>query len=464
MVSGFVVSSGGNAVISRGKSVSLTSHPRSRYVSGRPKRVVTTATAFPSDRQPIPSDGDASERRTPLVRGVAKVVVTLAVAALSILALNRGLTRLLAASGGPSPKTRAAVNLLAIGFAFSTWWIRALGGRTVQKEEGLVLEGSNLKGRLERKMVALPFADEKFWDFKSFPKNHRLFGRTFTTKDIVVLSVFVFLHLVSLLAPFTATPAAVASFFALHIITGMVGITFSFHRQLTHRSFTTPKFIEYLAAWIGCLTLQGDPIEWVSAHRHHHHSCDTEVDPHSPYDGFFWSHMGWMWDERNTPVLQDTSNCPDLWRQPYYRFLRKTYPLHPAAFAGLMYAVGGLPFIVWGVALRTVSMWHTTWLVNSAAHVWGFQSWKTGDISMNNWWVGLLAFGEGWHNNHHAFEDSARHGLEWWQIDVTWYLIWTLQKLGLASKVRLPSEKKMASLAMDKDNITPVSALPRPAI
>jgi fatty-acid desaturase len=145
--------------------------------------------------------------------------------------------------------------------------------------------------------------------------------------------------------------------------------------------------------------------------------------------------------------VHNRGNASDLEAQWYYRWLRDTYPWHVVAqFLGL-YLLGGFPAVVWGGALRMVWVYHVTWFVNSASHVWGSQAYDTGDLSRNNWWVGILAWGEGWHNNHHAFEFSARHGLEWWQVDVTWGLIWGMQKLGLATNVKLPSEKQKSRLA-----------------
>ena len=139
--------------------------------------------------------------------------------------------------------------------------------------------------------------------------------------------------------------------------------------------------------------------------------------------------------------------------QPFYQFLEKTYMWHIAASALGLYLLGGLPFLVWGFCVRTVWVYHITWAVNSVAHCWGKQTYNTGDLSRNNLSVGILAFGEGWHNNHHAFEFSARHGLEWWQVDMTWYLIWGLKKLGLATKVKLPTQKQL-----DRMRIEPTTA------
>jgi len=281
-------------------------------------------------------------------------------------------------------------------------------------------------------------------------KKRRYFNREWTSRDIGVGALIGGTHALALLAPWFCTPAAVWCFVAMYVLTGMVGITFSFHRQLTHKSFKTPKWIEYVAAYCGVLSNQGDPIEWVSTHRHHHARCDTPMDPHTPFDGLWWSHGGWMMDNAGIePMVADKGNAKDLERQPFYRWLRDTYVWHVFGSAAALFAIGGMPFLVWGFAVRTCFVWHITWAVNSAAHVWGYQSWKTGDESRNNWWVAALAFGEGWHNNHHAFEYSARHGLEWWQFDPTWYLVCALKSVGLASDVLLPRESHMKQLSFE---------------
>ena len=137
--------------------------------------------------------------------------------------------------------------------------------------------------------------------------------------------------------------------------------------------------------------------------------------------------------------------------QPFYRWIRDTYVWHVVAQFAALYALGGLGAVVWGGALRMCWVYHITWFVNSASHVWGYQDYATGDQSRNNWWVAILAFGEGWHNNHHAFEYAARHGMDhWWQVDVTWYVIWALQKLGLATNVKMPTDKQKERLRISK--------------
>uniref|UniRef100_A0A1J3JVX9 Palmitoyl-monogalactosyldiacylglycerol delta-7 desaturase, chloroplastic n=1 Tax=Noccaea caerulescens TaxID=107243 RepID=A0A1J3JVX9_NOCCA len=276
-----------------------------------------------------------------------------------------------------------------------------------------------------------------------------LWERKWKPMDFGAVAVVLSMHLLSLLAPFQFNWRAVSVAFGLYIVTGLLGITLSFHRNLSHKSFKLPKWLEYLFAYCGAQALQGNPIDWVSTHRYHHQYCDSDRDPHSPLDGFWFSHMNWMFDTNTiTKRVGEPNNVGDLEKQPFYQFLRNTYIWHPVALAVALYAMGGFPFIVWGMGVRIVWVYHITWLVNSACHVWGKQAWNTGDLSKNNWWVAALAFGEGWHNNHHAFEFSARHGLEWWQLDMTWYVVRFLQAIGLATDVKLPSEAQKQRMAL----------------
>ncbi|GFR48655.1 hypothetical protein Agub_g10609 [Astrephomene gubernaculifera] len=279
-----------------------------------------------------------------------------------------------------------------------------------------------------------------------------LFGRELNAKDITFISFIGGMHLLALAAPFTFSWDMVALFLGSYFVTGCLGITLSYHRMLSHKSFTAPKWLEYTLAYCGVLAVEGDPLEWTSSHRYHHLHTDTPLDPHSPYEGFFHSHMGWLLDNVATMErVSNRTNADDLESQWYYRWLRDTYVWHVAAQLGLLFLAGGFPALVWGGALRMCWVWHITWFVNSASHCWGYQIYNTGDLSRNNWWVGILAFGEGWHNNHHAFEFSARHGFEWWQVDMTWYIIWSLNKLGLISNVKLPTERQKARLLIKKD-------------
>ncbi|GER48439.1 fatty acid desaturase 5 [Striga asiatica] len=212
---------------------------------------------------------------------------------------------------------------------------------------------------------------------------------------------------------------------------------------------TCPPTFKLLAACIQLLAVCNQLVAaFCTFVRYHHQFCDTEKDPHSPLEGFWFSHMSWLFDTNTvTERCGKPNNVGDLEKQPFYKFLQSTYIIHPLALGALLYALGGFPYIVWGMGVRIVWVYHITWLVNSACHVWGRQAWKTGDLSRNNWWVAVLAFGEGWHNNHHAFEYSARHGLEWWQIDMTWYVVGLLKDIGLATDVKLPAKAHKEKMA-----------------
>ncbi|XP_061994328.1 palmitoyl-monogalactosyldiacylglycerol delta-7 desaturase, chloroplastic-like [Rosa rugosa] len=275
-------------------------------------------------------------------------------------------------------------------------------------------------------------------------------GRSWNLVDIIRAATFLAPHVLCLFAPFYFTWAAFWVAAALYILTGL-GVTLGFHRHLAHKSLRLPRWLEYLFAYFGALSLQGSPIEWVSTHRYHHQFTDTERDPHSPLKGFWFSHVGWIFDSTSRYRKNGgLKNVEDMKKQWFYRFLHRTYLLHIIVSGASLYALGGLPFFIWGMGVRTVYVFHFTLLVNSAGHIWGKQVWNTGDLSKNNWWLGWIALGEGWHNNHHAFEYSARQGLEWWQVDLTWYVITALQALGLATDVRVPTESQMRRKALKK--------------
>ncbi|HEY9648707.1 MAG TPA: fatty acid desaturase [Chroococcidiopsis sp.] len=246
------------------------------------------------------------------------------------------------------------------------------------------------------------------------------------------------IHLLALLAflPANFSWSAVALCVFLHWLTAACGITLGWHRLLTHRSFVVPQWLEYVFVFCGTLAMQGGPIWWVGLHRHHHLYSDQNVDHHDSSKGFWWSHMEWMFYE--VPAADEIPRfTKDIAHDPFYRFLDKHFVLVQAAFAVFLYLVGGWSFLVWGGFLRLVLVYHTTWLVNSATHKFGYRSHKSGDRSTNCWWVALISYGEGWHNNHHAYQYSARHGLKWWEIDITWWMISGLKALGLARKIKL---------------------------
>ncbi len=255
-----------------------------------------------------------------------------------------------------------------------------------------------------------------------------------------ILGGIIFIHAGALLAPFTFTWSAFWVFVVLQFATGLFGITLCFHRLLAHRSFQVPKWLEYFLTVCGCLALQGGPTKWVSTHRVHHAFSDRPSDPHSPNRGFWWAHVLWLfpYDDLIDNPDKYLRFAPDLARDPGQRFLERATPYLSVVLGVVLFAAGGLPWLIWGLFLRTTFVYHITWLVNSAAHLWGYQTYNTNEGSTNNWWVALLAYGEGWHNNHHAYLHSAAHGLRWWEFDLTYMVIRTLAWLKLVTRVRLP--------------------------
>jgi sn-1 stearoyl-lipid 9-desaturase len=222
----------------------------------------------------------------------------------------------------------------------------------------------------------------------------------------------------------------------LHWITGGLGITLGWHRLLSHRSFQVPKWLEYFFAFCGTLALQGGIIWWVGLHRHHHLHSDEDVDHHDSKKGFIWSHVRWMCFD--VPAESDIPRfTKDIADDPFYQFLNNYFFPLQVVLGLVLYAIGSWPFVFWGVFARLVIVYHCTWLVNSATHKFGYRNFETTDNSTNCWWVAITTYGEGWHNNHHAYQYSARHGMKWWEIDITWMTIQVLQLLGLATKVKL---------------------------
>ena len=257
------------------------------------------------------------------------------------------------------------------------------------------------------------------------------------------------IHVAAVAALFCFSWQAFWVFLVLLIATGCVGICLCYHRLLTHRSFELWKPLEYFFALLGSLAWQNGPIKWVAIHRIHHARSDEPGDPHSPVRSFWWGHIGWMYtyDEELDQYERYKAYAPDMVRDPVYRLLNATHGWYQLLLGIALFLWGGVPFVLWGIFLRTVAMWHSTWFVNSAAHTWGYRTWATGDRSTNNWWVALLTYGEGWHNNHHAFPRSAAHGLRWWELDTTYLTIRALHLLGLASHIQLPTEQQRSRLS-----------------
>jgi stearoyl-CoA desaturase (delta-9 desaturase) len=252
---------------------------------------------------------------------------------------------------------------------------------------------------------------------------------------ISFLAVF---HAGAIAAFFFFSWKALAVAFVLNWVALCLGIGMSYHRLLTHRSYKVPKWIEYFLTICATLSLEGGPIFWVATHRLHHQFADKPGDPHSPREGGFWAHIGWLMvgesKHSNTQVMG--RYAPDIARDPGHRFINKYHYVPVTLLAFFLFAIGGWPMLLWPIFFRVTLGLHFTWLVNSATHMWGSRRFETRDDSRNLWWVALVTFGEGWHNNHHAHPVSARHGLAWYELDITWIHINALKKLGIAEGVK----------------------------
>jgi fatty-acid desaturase len=243
---------------------------------------------------------------------------------------------------------------------------------------------------------------------------------------------------------------------------GTLGMTIGYHRLLTHRSFSCPRWMEYLLVILGTCCAQESPIVWAAWHRRHHHVADEGQDPHSPLASFLWGHIGWLVIKHEDSEAGSLvwRYAADLMADPFYVWLEisdnwfKVVLLSWTGFFLIGFVAvslsGGTPIdsirfgiglLVWGAALRTVVLWHVTWSVNSVTHLWGYRNYETPDNSRNNIFIGLIASGEGWHNNHHADPRSARHGHSWREPDLAWLTICALMMLGLARNVALPSHQ-----------------------
>jgi fatty-acid desaturase len=257
----------------------------------------------------------------------------------------------------------------------------------------------------------------------------------------ITIWVLVVLHIGAIAALFMFNWRAFAVAVFLYWMTTGLGISLGYHRLHTHRSYKISRPLEYFLAVCGALTLEGGPIFWVATHRIHHQNSDMPGDPHSPRDGAWWAHIGWILTgeskHNNTRLM--SKYAPDLAKHRFYIWLNNWHWVPQVVMGVILFAVGGWPMLLWAGAFRTVFGLHVTWLINSATHMWGARRFETRDDSRNSFVIALLSFGEGWHNNHHAFPTSARHGLAWWEFDISWITLKLLRALGVVWKVQVAS-------------------------
>jgi stearoyl-CoA desaturase (delta-9 desaturase) len=276
--------------------------------------------------------------------------------------------------------------------------------------------------------------------------------------NTLTIGTFHALALLALMPMFFNWTAVIIAIVAARLF-GLIGINIGYHRLLTHRGFKCPKWLEHAFVVVAICCAEDTPARWVAIHRRHHEKSDEQPDPHSPLAGFFWGHIGWLLVKN--PDLSRLGiyerYAKDVLRDPFYVALERNFwqlkilliqinLFFFAGFAGKLLSGGtwaeavqfALSVVVWAVFVRTVFVWHQTWAVNSVTHIWGYRNYATDEDSRNNLFVGYLAHGEGWHNNHHADQRSARHGHRWWEFDTTYLTIRLLEKLCLVSDIVQP--------------------------
>jgi stearoyl-CoA desaturase (Delta-9 desaturase) len=249
---------------------------------------------------------------------------------------------------------------------------------------------------------------------------------------------FLAVHLAALAAPFLAPPTWKLAGLALAVYSVcMFGITAGFHRYFSHRAFRTGRVFQFVLAVLGTLSVQKGVLWWAGHHRDHHRYSDGDRDVHSPVRrGFWWSHVGWILAARYDRTRPE--RVKDLARYPELVFLDRFGVVVPVTFAAVLFAVGGLPALLWGFFVPVVVAWHVTFSINSVAHVLGSRRYATTDDSRNNFLLAVLTFGEGWHNNHHYYASTANQGWFWWEVDVSYAVLRLLSLTGLVWDLRTP--------------------------
>ncbi|MBB4639515.1 acyl-CoA desaturase [Longimicrobium terrae] len=266
---------------------------------------------------------------------------------------------------------------------------------------------------------------------------------------------FVLVHLACFAAFWTGvTVNALIVCMVLYVVR-MFGITAGYHRYFSHRSFKTSRAGQFVLAWIAQSSAQRGALWWAAVHRHHHRHSDTEMDVHSPrMRGFLYSHVGWIFDRKHAETEMDA--VPDLAKHRELVLLER-YPLIPAIVLAVgCFVFGGWTGLVVGFFWSTVLLFHGTFFINSLAHVTGSQRYVTGDDSRNNWWLAIITLGEGWHNNHHAYQRSTRQGFRWYEFDPTFYALRALSWVGLVWELGEPpaevvnNERKLGAAVVEK--------------
>ena len=234
-----------------------------------------------------------------------------------------------------------------------------------------------------------------------------------------------------------------------------IGLTLAFHRYFAHRAFQMNRATRFFWTFVGTAAMQKGPLWWAGHHVNHHRFADRDGDPHSPaVSGFYYAHVGWFLNdvqhrsvESSNPVIRDFSSAPEI------AFLDRYFFLPPLLLAAAMFAIGGMPWLVWGFCLPTVTLAHATFAINTVNHMFGSRRFDTIDESRNNVFTAFFAVGEGWHNNHHRYQRAARNGFYWWEFDPTWYVIRAMAAVGLAWDLQTVPERIYEEARVRKERL-----------
>jgi stearoyl-CoA desaturase (delta-9 desaturase) len=248
-------------------------------------------------------------------------------------------------------------------------------------------------------------------------------------------------HLVPFLAVFTGITLRAVVLGVVLFYGRMFAITAGYHRYFSHRSYRLARFPQFVLAFLGTTAAQKGPLWWAGHHRSHHRFTDADGDPHSPRDGWFWSHVGWILCDKYNRTDRDA--IKDFTRYPELVWLDKHDWVGPWTLAIASFLIAGWSGLLIGFFGSTVLLWHTTFSVNSWTHIVGRRRYATTDTSRNSWFVALLTCGEGWHNNHHHYAASARQGFFWWELDATYYVLKALSAVGIVKGLRTPPDRAL---------------------
>ena len=250
---------------------------------------------------------------------------------------------------------------------------------------------------------------------------------------------FLLVHVACFAVVFTGISTTALILLPVMFLSRSFFVTAAYHRYFSHKSYRLNRFWQFVFAFQAETSAQKGVLWWAANHRHHHRYSDTDIDIHSPRKGFWWSHVGWILSDKYKDT--DLTAIKDFAQYPELVWLDKHEGMPPWVYGIAAFAIGGWSGLVVGFVWSTVLLWHSTFLVNSAAHVFGRRRYETTDTSRNSFWIALATGGEGWHNNHHHYQASARQGFFWWELDMTYYVLKLMSWVGVVKDLKQPPER-----------------------